>query len=227
MSEVYGFCKAGCRYRVPTYDAFVHSASIIKQYATDGVFVLEQGKTYKVKKRIDGATEWGFIFRLIYKYKVGPELAPVEIDGSYYVNDNLPTPAQFDDYLKIKICEWYTEDTHNRIAVEINGERNSFIVNVGETYIAGYGLYDVYGVIEGDTECYLVNEDATVKAEDGDSAFIRYSANADGTDFTEKPVSGQSSYIGFATGKTAPTDKSGYQWFYLGAPEYDGAVVIE
>lgn len=49
----------------------------------------------------------------------------------------------------------------------------------------------------------------------GDSAFIRYSANADGTDFTEEWSEGQN-YIGFATGQTAPTDKSGYTWVFVG-----------
>ncbi|MBQ8836451.1 MAG: hypothetical protein IJ002_03180 [Clostridia bacterium] len=49
----------------------------------------------------------------------------------------------------------------------------------------------------------------------GDSAFIRYSANADGTDFTEERSEGQD-YIGFATGQTAPTDKSDYTWGYIG-----------
>lgn len=45
----------------------------------------------------------------------------------------------------------------------------------------------------------------------GDSVFIRYSAHADGTDFTEEWSEGQN-YIGQATGQTAPTDKSGYTW---------------
>ena len=49
------------------------------------------------------------------------------------------------------------------------------------------------------------------KGDKGDNAFIRYSANADGTDFTEEWSEGQS-YIGFATGQTAPTDKGGYTW---------------
>lgn len=48
----------------------------------------------------------------------------------------------------------------------------------------------------------------------GDSAFIRYSANADGTDFTEEWSEGQS-YIGFATGQTAPTNKNDYEWISL------------
>lgn len=41
--------------------------------------------------------------------------------------------------------------------------------------------------------------------------FIRYSASADGTDFTETWSSGQR-YIGVATAKEAPQDKSGYEW---------------
>lgn len=48
----------------------------------------------------------------------------------------------------------------------------------------------------------------------GESAFIRFSAHADGTDFTETWSEGQS-YIGFATGQTAPTDKSKYKWVAL------------
>ena len=49
------------------------------------------------------------------------------------------------------------------------------------------------------------------KGDKGDNAFIRYSANADGTDFTEEWSEGQN-YIGIATGQIAPTDKGGYTW---------------
>lgn len=45
----------------------------------------------------------------------------------------------------------------------------------------------------------------------GDSVFVRYSANEDGTDFTES-WSADQQYVGVATGQTAPTDKSGYVW---------------
>lgn len=57
------------------------------------------------------------------------------------------------------------------------------------------------------------------KGDKGDNAFIRYSANADGTDFTETWSEGQN-YIGIATGQIAPTDKSGYEWI-LFAVEVD------
>lgn len=45
----------------------------------------------------------------------------------------------------------------------------------------------------------------------GESAFIRYSAYADGSNFTET-WSTDKKYIGFATGQTAPTNKSDYTW---------------
>ena len=48
----------------------------------------------------------------------------------------------------------------------------------------------------------------------GDSVFIRYSANADGTEYTQTRSKRQF-YIGVATGQSAPTDKSGYEWFHI------------
>lgn len=62
----------------------------------------------------------------------------------------------------------------------------------------------------------------------GDSCFIRYSAHADGTDFTETWSEGQT-YIGLATAQVAPTDKSGYVWCRAvgGKSAYDIACELE
>lgn len=49
----------------------------------------------------------------------------------------------------------------------------------------------------------------------GDSVFIRYSAYADGTDFTEEWSEGKK-YLGVATGQSAPDDKSEYVWSLVG-----------
>ena len=54
----------------------------------------------------------------------------------------------------------------------------------------------------------------------GDSCFIRYSAYPDGTDFTEDLRNGQS-YIGIATGQSAPTDKSGYEWAMFNRTDHE------
>ena len=62
----------------------------------------------------------------------------------------------------------------------------------------------------------------------GDSCFIRYSAHADGTDFTKTWSEGQS-YIGIATAQVTPTDKSGYVWCRSvgGKSAYDIACELE
>ena len=63
-------------------------------------------------------------------------------------------------------------------------------------------------VLNGDSQFAILN---LLK---GDSAFARYSAYADGTAFTETWSEGQN-YLGIATGKSAPVDKSEYQWVKL------------
>ena len=64
--------------------------------------------------------------------------------------------------------------------------------------------------------------------ETNNSVFIRYSANADGSDFTETCHKGQY-YIGVATALSAPVYASAYTWFRMAAPlehnEYGNAFV--
>jgi hypothetical protein len=60
----------------------------------------------------------------------------------------------------------------------------------------------------------------------GDSAYIRYSAYADGTDFTEEWHEDQN-YIGIATGQTAPTTKEGYKWALFTQGTVDSELSLE
>lgn len=48
----------------------------------------------------------------------------------------------------------------------------------------------------------------------GDSVFVRYSASPDGTNFTDTWTPGQG-YMGVATGQSAPTDKTKYNWMNI------------
>ena len=64
---------------------------------------------------------------------------------------------------------------------------------------------------------YFNNKKILLACLKGDSVFIRYSASADGTDFTNTWREGQG-YIGVATGQTAPTDKSKYNWMNINGP---------
>lgn len=96
----------------------------------------------------------------------------------------------------------------------INGERHTVkgdIANDRSFHSMTFGDVDsVYSFTPG----------AEVIARDGVSAFIRYSAHADGTDFTDTWSEGQY-YIGIATAMEAPTDKTGYKWSLLGAKGWD------
>lgn len=74
-------------------------------------------------------------------------------------------------------------------------------------------------------ETRVTNEQERVEAERERTAnfktiFVRYSANADGTDFTKAWSEGQD-YIGVAAAKTEPTDKSGYTWILFKGDNYD------
>ena len=57
-------------------------------------------------------------------------------------------------------------------------------------------------------------EEEWLKSLKGEAAFIRYSEYADGSNFTET-WSANKKYIGFATGKIVPTDKSSYTWIRI------------
>lgn len=59
---------------------------------------------------------------------------------------------------------------------------------------------------------------ANIKGGKGDSVFIRYSANSDGTDFHEDWTP-EDSYIGIALGQVAPTQKTSYEWCRINGVE--------
>lgn len=63
---------------------------------------------------------------------------------------------------------------------------------------------------------YFNGQEYLLAALKGDSCFIRFSANADGSDFTETRQEGQG-YIGIATGQTAPLNKEAYLWVEIAA----------
>ena len=66
--------------------------------------------------------------------------------------------------------------------------------------------YDVYKCVKAENGIYTWEPAIIIY-----KVFTRYSANADGTDFTETWSSGQR-YIGFASAVTAPTDAAAYTW---------------
>lgn len=219
--KIYGTCAAGCLWETVHKTDFLKSASQV-MVEEDGWqhHTLEVGKSYKVKKTVDGATEWGFILQVTANYRafVWNEEAGtlVEQDADKTVTVDLGTPTIYDDYKKIRVCGFelqsYGDASDKKVifVIELDGVRQE--IDSGEkTAIITNNPVTGACVLFNATEVYLLNEDAVVEARDGNSAFVRYSANADGTGFTEEWSEGKN-YIGIATGLSAPTDKSGYTW---------------
>ncbi len=62
--------------------------------------------------------------------------------------------------------------------------------------------------------------------DDFQSVFVRYSANADGTDYSDVWSDGMQ-YIGIANTDTEPSDKSGYIWCRFAVPEQENSVTVD
>ena len=104
--------------------------------------------------------------------------------------------------------------------VEFKGNRCP-IPAVSNTHILSVGVY-VDGLLETSTPCLITCTPSILCGNDTlntndeingipKNAHIRYSAYADGTDFTEEWSEGQR-YIGFATAQTPPLNKDEYIW---------------
>lgn len=97
---------------------------------------------------------------------------------------------------------------------EVNGEPQTIYVNPPSGYSVDVEMRTA--TFTGVDSVYRYKPGTEVIARDGRNVFVRYSANADGTGFTETKESGQR-YIGFATAYDAPIEKGAYTWFQLGS----------
>lgn len=93
-----------------------------------------------------------------------------------------------------------------RYILEVNGEEHDIVVSLSS------GVPELQKVtFTGVDSVYLFTLGTEVVVKDGKSVHVRYSAHADGTDFTEAWSEGKQ-YIGIATGVETPTDKGEYTW---------------
>lgn len=196
--KIFGSCAAGCLWETVHKSDFEKSASLIRQaIPADGKFYFEQGKEYKIFASKNSNGDFSSTIYFVFDMTS-------ETDLSCECND------KYADSFTFRFLDYYYDEVleYNVVVYEYAGVRYKVQYE--------YDISTVQCYITGATEIFLYNADATIKCEDGDSAFIRYSANADGSDFTEEWSEGQN-YIGFATGQTAPTDKSGYKWCAFGS----------
>lgn len=192
--KIFGYCPAGCKWETVHKDDFERSASIIRLNPDEnGYYYLESGKEYKIFADKDSENNFTCTVELLQN------------DGKSYSIDL----ANEDKY-----AESFTFRLLETIVHQTNGNQLSLVYELaGARYATGMiGLFNSEAIrVTGATSVCLYNADATIYGEKGESVHVRYSAYEDGTDFTEAWTSGHY-FIGVATGKEAPTDKSGYTW---------------
>ena len=205
--NIFATCKAGCLWETVHKSDFEKSACAVALVPNeDGLFILEKGKTYKIKK----VSKTGYGFSLyIREREVGSS------STSYGTQITLPTEVdKYEDYFKIRLLDTYETGTYpnnTRYAlVEFEGIAREEIM----TYMgipAGTQFEEPVLVVRNATECLWYNADATMAAE---KVYVRYSANADGTDFTRDWNAGQN-YIGITTGTSEPSSKLEFTWMRI------------
>lgn len=213
--NIYGTCPAGCLWETVHKDDFLRSASVARVRADEsGSVSLEFGRKYKIKKTVANTTSWGFAVSATFYHSIEKETLVFNI-----VNSGNPATTKYEEYLTIRMCEIYLNNYEPVLACELNGVIH-YISPTGNAFssttLPNFVEAKATATDGSPLEVFIVNDDATIEAKDGDSVFIRYSAQSDGTEFTEKWTDGQC-YIGIATGQEAPTDKSGYTWLYFGS----------
>jgi hypothetical protein len=163
-NKVYGFCDAGCRYRVPTFDDFERSAGVIRQQAAkDGKFYLDIGKRYIIKNATESD---GWAFGIELEYKV--------VSNVYRESVELPTYSVLDDCTRIKIiCTGIyvaPSQMHFEGCVYINDSGQKWVhLEEADLLEADPAKNPTLTrlIVTGSAEVFLVNEDANTISEGG------------------------------------------------------------
>lgn len=162
--KVYGHCDAGCKQRVVPYEEYLTSATFIAENTdSEGKFVLEQGKTYKISNSND-TDSWGFNIQVVPLMKKGNYTStPI----TWYLT--LPVYDKYDNYIKFRWLELILEpvsgtDYTIKLVCEVNGVRQT--VSYGSSTVSLYG-YDISTLntevrVYNATNCWIFNEDAEI-----------------------------------------------------------------
>lgn len=160
-NKVYGFCEAGCRYRIPTFDDFERSAGVIRQQAAeDGNFYLDAGKRYIIKNATE-SNEWKFSVKAEC-FATGGDNKVVNV----IQNVPLPTYSVLDDCASIKIIATGVEEKSGVYYAKsyINGEATLVNLQLADEVVNSLRL-----IVSGSAKVCLVNEDAnTINERGGD-----------------------------------------------------------
>lgn len=183
-NKVYGFCDAGCKYRVPTYEEFENSASIIKVAPDNlGVYHLEVGKKYKIRSLM--MSGW----------------------GALSISMNWQSPAETDYYGTISVTLPEEKDFVNELTFCVLGTTQNIYTLCDGTYKewetgTSEFISELEVTVKKAAAVYLVNEDATINIEvtgkDGEDGKdgtdgVSVTHSWDGTILTVTSASGTSS----------------------------------
>lgn len=163
-TKVYGFCDAGCRRRVLSYDEFVGSGYIVEdEVKTDtyGIkyYPLEHGALARVINE-KASTGWGFTVKFKCTY----------YDELYGKSANVTTAAielpVYDKYslgVTFKLHDCYYENRALKFIYDMNGVRCEYSHALSGANVTTITRFSIY--FEGITRCWRINEDAKMKVD--------------------------------------------------------------
>ena len=172
--KVYGFCDAGCRRRVPSYEEFERSAAYVKiaYDATSGEKIpIQTGMSYRIKN-LSRTDMWGIRFEVLTRQDDNSEFV------GHGVNNFLIEYDKYSDGLKIKVIAleetpYDTEKSIYKLITNQNGQIKELDIGFyppgGREYAVKFAGSS-YGLVNDDIEVILYNEDAEIVAH-GKSAY--------------------------------------------------------
>ena len=200
----------------------IRPSFVRQEIGSSGKCTLELGKTYYIKNSNASPGSWDISISCLI-YTIAGEIE----DKIAYLT--LPEYDKYADGITIKLLGVDIEkgppagtehDYTYQVCINYDiGHSNSMVRKY--EYIASGEADNDYNIeeilkyefsVRRATDVLIYNDQSTtIYAEPGNNCYIRYSAYADGTDFTEEWSEGQT-YMGQATAPEAPEDKSEYKW---------------
>lgn len=163
--KVYATCDAGCRWQVPHMSDLEAHAAFIKQSTVNGHYVLEAGKTYKVKS----AHTNGVYCRIEIDWHIEESDGKVRYPSSY-TTDYLPHPMKPDeeycDGVLFRFCgAKFNTDFDDTVVAHYLKEDGDLIFEASTKDISDFASDIDHLVVVVDeirlldaTECLLVND---------------------------------------------------------------------
>lgn len=157
LPKIKATCEAGCLWETVHRSEFEKSASIIKIYPNaDGEYILEKGKTYKIKSAsaLDEMYEV-YAFLLSLAWQTWSESSGAE-NGTYTVPEIVYD--KYADGVKFRFCDVNADGGMPNFVYEIDGERQTVtLADISTDSMSDYTL-----TLTNATEVYLYNSDAEI-----------------------------------------------------------------